>query len=354
MANIKHYYNSLKYIINLASYKDSSTSSIKVVESHYNGFNNRKIPLIEILSNNSNKGNIILFPGASPFAEKHPQVIRLGKILSTCGFKVYIPRMPLLKKLEISKENVKWFKCFYKWYLNQDNNDYNKTIAVGISFGGGLLLKMLLESELSECLPKTVLVYGTYFNVNTALKFLLTGEIIINGKIKKITPNEWGIIVMMRNYLNNINLEFETQNIIEAINLKIEQKDDDFKLFVNNMPLHQKEIINSIISGKPNKEVKIIAEKILYNEQHTFKSLSPKNWCEKIKHRIFIMHGSNDSMVPYTESVLLSNKMPNTTLLVSHLYGHKEIESNSNILFKLKEFMKLVTFFAQFFEHYES
>ena len=49
MANIKHYYNSLKYIINLASYKDNSTSKIKVVESYYNGLNNRNIPLIEIL-----------------------------------------------------------------------------------------------------------------------------------------------------------------------------------------------------------------------------------------------------------------------------------------------------------------
>ena len=67
--------------------------------------------------------------------------------------------------------------------------------------------------------------------------------------------------------------------------------------------------------------------------------------------KIFIMHGANDSMVPYTESIKLSQHLPNNQLLISHLYEHKEISTNSNIFTKIKEIIKLERFFAEFFKY---
>ena len=78
--------------------------------------------------------------------------------------------------------------------------------------------------------------------------------------------------------------------------------------------------------------------------------LSPKNWAENINLKTFIMHGANDSMVPFTESTMLASKIKNSELLISFLYEHREISNNRGILFKIKEILKMIHFFALYFK----
>ena len=63
------------------------------------------------------------------------------------------------------------------------------------------------------------------------------------------------------------------------------------------------------------------------------------------------MHGANDSMVPFTESSFLDKNLKNSTLLISFLYEHREISTNRNIFFKLKEFLKLIQFNAKYIRY---
>ena len=48
-----------------------------------------------------------------------------------------------------------------------------------------------------------------------------------------------------------------------------------------------------------------------FNQIHILNSISPKLWCKDVKQRVFVMHGANDNMVPYTQSVQLSKNIPN-------------------------------------------
>ena len=59
-------------------------------------------------------------------------------------------------------------------------------------------------------------------------------------------------------------------------------------------------------------------------------------------------------MVPFTESTLLAEKINNSELLISFLYEHREISTNRGILFKIKEVIKMINFFAFFFRYNEN
>ena len=54
-------------------------------------------------------------------------------------------------------------------------------------------------------------------------------------------------------------------------------------------------------------------------------------------------------MVPFTESTFLANAIQNSKLLISFLYEHREISTDRGPLFKLKELLKMVNFFAGYF-----
>ena len=114
MTNIKSYYQSGGLIASLLNYQESKSYSSKIEVINYDGINNI-CPPAKMISPKKFKGkSIILYPGASPYAENHPKMEMLGVILAQNGYRVYIPRIPPLKTLDISSSNVEWFICFYK------------------------------------------------------------------------------------------------------------------------------------------------------------------------------------------------------------------------------------------------
>ena len=295
----------------------------------------------------------ILFPGASPTAEDHPKMIMLGQVLAQNGFKVYIPRIPPLKKLDITIINVQWFTCFYQWIINTEKVNPQKILMAGMSYGGGLMLRMLKEINNKVPLPKSVLTFGTYSDSHSLFYYFLTGNISANGKQFQIPPHEWGLVVIFQNYLNNLQTNWDSSELQKAIQLKI-QDDVNCDILINKLPDFQKEMFHSIMNGTSTPEVKRLAQTILKNEQESFKRLSPKYWAKDIPEKVFIMHGAHDSMVPFTESIQLAEYLPNTELCISYLYEHNEFSSNGGFFFKIKELIKLLQFYAKLFFHYEN
>ena len=69
---------------------------------------------------------------------------------------------------------------------------------------------------------------------------------------------------------------------------------------------------------------------------------------------MFILHGANDTMVPFTESTQLAEALPNSELFISRLYEHNEISMNRGIFFIFMETIKFINFYAKIFNHYEN
>ena len=353
LPNIKSYYQSLKFVYPLIRYNAEAYPSIGISTKFYSGLNDKNPP-VKIMTPPKHRDRVaILFPGASPTAEDHPKMIMLGQVLAQNGFKVYIPRIPPLKKLDITIINVQWFTCFYQWIINTEKVNPQKILMAGMSYGGGLMLRMLKEINNKVPLPKSVLTFGTYSDSHSLFHYFLTGSISANGKQFQIPPHEWGLVVIFQNYLKNLQTNWDSSELQKAIQLKI-QDDVNCDILINKLPDFQKEIFHSIMSGTSTPEVKKLAQTILKNEQESFKHLSPKYWAKDIPEKVFIMHGAHDSMVPFTESIQLADYLPNTELCISYLYEHNEFSSNGGFFFKIKELIKLLQFYAKLFFHYEN
>ncbi len=173
MIKLSSYYKSFRFISSLFKYNESRVPACVVQIEDYVGLNGESSPVKIILPKKPGNKVIILYPGASPTAEEHPKMDMLGRLLAQIGFTVYIPRIPPLKNLDISEINIQWFICFYQWILNIKKIDPQKIMMVGISYGGGIMLKAILELNDKLPPPKTILTYGTYSNGETMLKFLL-------------------------------------------------------------------------------------------------------------------------------------------------------------------------------------
>ena len=94
-----------------------------------------------------------------------------------------------------------------------------------------------------------------------------------------------------------------------------------------------------------------MVQEMIDKNRELLEYLSPENWIDSITDKVFIMHGANDSMVPFTESTYLHKNLMDSNLLISFLYEHREISTDRGILFKLKEFLKLINFNAKYIRY---
>ena len=345
---------SIKYIYLLIKHTQENPPIIEIKDESYKGINNKNIILRTFIPKKRKKLSIIIFPGASPLAEQHPGIINLASIIAKLGYQVYIPRIPPLKLLDISEINIEWFAHAYKEIIKRSEIDPKEVTITGISYGGSLLLNASLDIRMNSPKPKSLLIYGSAYEIDTGLDFLLTGKLNHNGKTIYITPNEWGITVILHNYLKNVDVGFDTTNIKKILSYRIAENFDAVDKLKNKLNNHDREFIENVLAAKYNNEIEVIVKKIVTKEKNKLRKISPKTFVDKINNKVFIMHGANDSMVPFTESVKMGKEIKNSEVLISHLYEHKEISTNSGIFSKIKELIKMEKFFASYFFYNEN
>ena len=343
-----------KYIYSLIKYKPENPPLVKIIDEFYKGINGQDIPLRTFQSKKIKKLSVIIFPGASPSAEEHPGIINLASIIASLGYKVFIPRIPPLKDLNITDVNIEWFAHAYEQLIQRDDINPNHVTVTGISFGGSLLLNSILDKRMNNPKPKSLMIYGAAFNINAGFDFLLNGEINYNGKKIKVTPNEWGGAVILHNFLDNIDVDFDTSKIQEVLSYRMKDDMDKVEVLKNELNNHDREFIELVLDANYNDEIEGIICKIIDNERDNLTKISPANLCDKIDNKVFIMHGANDSMVPFTESVLMHQGIKNSELLISYLYEHKEISTKRGVLFKIYELLRMERFFASYFRYNEN
>ena len=83
-------------------YNESRPPLFTIKTENYRGLNGESPPVKIICPKKTGDKIVILYPGASPSAEKHPKMDMLGRMLAKIGFIVFIPRIPPLKTLDIS------------------------------------------------------------------------------------------------------------------------------------------------------------------------------------------------------------------------------------------------------------
>ncbi len=345
-------YLSIKYVLSLHRFSQSIPDYISVEDDTYTGLDSKLYPLKKFSSKKNLGRTIILFPGASPTAENHPSFQFLGAALANIGFSVFIPRIPLLKELNISEENVDWFENAYRKILDREDVTGTSVSCVAVSFGGALLMKCLTQGFMKDNAPDSILTYGAMYDVESSLEYMTKNVITIKGKTVTFKPNEWGLVVCFHNFLGGIDVGYDTQPIREILALRVQNLDYSDEL--NSLDGNLRTLMRDILESRFSDEVLRILSLIIKDKKAEFDSFSPKGWASKINAKVFIMHGASDNMVPYNQAELLSNSIADSELFISYLYEHNEISDKSSTMHKINEMIRLVLFFNKFIKHHEN
>ena len=345
-------YLSLKHVISLIRFSKSIPNYITIKDETYIDTHSKLLPLKVIKGKNQLGRSLILFPGASPLAEEHPTMHFLASVLANTGFNVYIPRIPLLKNLNVSEKNIEYLHKAYKEILNREDIKGTLVSCMGVSYGGALVLKASLSGVMKQTPPHSIITYGTIYDIQTSLDFLITGKLNIKGKEVNIKPHEWGLIVVFHNFLPDVDIGYDTCEIQHILKLRVQDK--EIKSEINKLSMENKTLVNDILNANITSEIKRIIDIILRDKMQKLNAISPEHWANEVNSKVFIMHGANDNMVPYTQSIQLSKDIKNSELFISYLYEHNKITPKHSLLYKFNELKRLIQYIHSIIKYHEN
>jgi pimeloyl-ACP methyl ester carboxylesterase len=229
---------------------------------------------------------------------------------------------------------------------------------IGISFAGGLSVVAAARPSIRDKLAY-VLSFGGHADLPRVLRYLATGEETQLPGVKTVPPHDYGVAVIL--------YQFADQGIVPPDQIAPLRKGVETFLYASQLTLVDMNEANAMFQ-KARDYVKTLPEPartyMTYVNDRSVKKLGPA-LLPFLNERgvdsptlsadrgdavpaapVFLLHGSEDSVIPTAESVLLADHLrkrgADVHLLISELITHAEVDRAA----AATDTVKLVSFWA--------
>ncbi|MBC8402638.1 MAG: prolyl oligopeptidase family serine peptidase [Candidatus Marinimicrobia bacterium] len=266
----------------------------------------------------------IIYHGASPKGISHPAMNLLAKNLARLGIRVFLPELPKLKELSFSPDTYPRLMRFFHQIVVRPDVLPDKILLVGVSFSGGMVVKVSTEPDIN---PIGVISFGSYFNLAETMRYFFTGQAEFNDTKIDLTPHEYTKAVWFGNYLHQLDLPFETEQVYNCIGHFLREEKAQVETTYLKCNPQQRDFLKQVFDPR-DKALLPYLDLIEPKIRETIESISPHKFIDRIKSPLFIVHGVRDNMVPYTQALAfcaaLEEKNKTYFQYIMRIYAHSK------------------------------
>lgn len=280
------------------------------------------------LSGDTWKSGLVLVPGAAEEGKDDPRLVAFAESLTRARFAVLVPDMPNVRRFQLGARDVRDIADAVVWLASRD--DFTRGKGVGIaaaSYAVGPAVLAALEPDARRH-ASFVFGVGGFYDFERAITFLTTG--CYRGK----TDNEWhrrkvdayakwtfalSNASRLRDATDGERLASVARARLGNPNAAVPQLIAQLgpeataihRLLVNEDP----ECVRTLLQDVPDY---LLAE---------WKQLNPAAAnLSRLQAELILVHGRDDTMIPYTESIALADAAPRARVFLVDALAHVDLE----------------------------
>ena len=285
---------------------------------------------------------VLLVPGVHGDGIDEPRLLALATDLAAQGLRVLTLELPDLKDYRFTPREPDEIEDAVLWASMQPELAPEGRVGLmGISFAGGLCVVASGRPSLSHALAFTVSL-GGHGDLGRVLDFLCTG-IQSDGQPRR--PHDYGVVVLALNMAGQLVPPEQVEplregllTLLRAANLTLHDARLAEETFARARALQAAlpEPAASLLQAANARDVATLGARLLPHVRafSTEPSLSPER-SPVPSTPVYLLHGTEDTVVPAIESVLLARALePHTRvrLLLSPLITHAEFDQHSGLV----------------------
>jgi len=286
---------------------------------------------------------IVVIHGIHHLGIDDPRFRNFSRALSSAGFAVLTPVVASLVDYRVDATAIPTIGESAGWL--QQRIGSGRVTMITLSFSGGLALLAALNEQYAAHL-RALVVFGAYDDLARVSRFLATDEAVLpDGRSISLKAHDYGASVFVYAHLDQFFTPRDLLAAHEALRDWLWERPDDAKPWVAKLSDSGRAIMQCLMQRR----IQDIRPKLLeaiQADQGDLERISPGGKLADLRVPVFIVHGSADNVIPYTESLWLEKDVPARELrgvLITSAFTHVDPKTSTGLWDRLR----LVDFIAR-------
>lgn len=256
------------------------------------------------------EAGLLLVPGAAEGGKDDPRLIAFARSMARARFAVLVPDFTSLRQLKVNSGNILEVGDAFAYLASRpDLAPAGRAGILAFSYAAGPAILTALDEQLDPRV-RFVFAIGGYHDLDRVLTFFTTGHVQKDGKKLELEPNAYGKWVFVLSNLDRLG-DPNDRAVLEEM---AERKKANLAAALDDLTARlgpEGRRVYDFISNKHPDRVDDLQKKLPEEIRKDIELLNLAN--KDLSHlasRLILVHGYDDSIIPYTESIALARAVP--------------------------------------------
>ena len=278
--------------------------------------------------NGKPEAGIVLVPGAVPDGKDNAPLVAFAMTLARARFSVLTPELSGQRELKVQPAHAREVADAFRHLVErEDLSPRGRAGIAAFSYGAGPAVLAALEDDVRGRV-RFVLGVGGYHDIRASIRFFTTGYFEDNGAPRYLKPDDYGKLVFIKSVLDHIGSRDDRVTLDAIVSARL--KDPGAELSALAKKLGPEGLaVYRLLTNTDRKETPRLLAALPQPIVEMIDALTLDNKeLQRLTARLLLVHGRNDRLIPYPESLALSNAVaPRQTrvFILNRILGHVDL-----------------------------
>jgi len=276
---------------------------------------------------------LVAVPGAVPLAKDDPRLVAFATTLARAGFAVLAPEMPGFRQMRVRPSDSREIADAFGYLAGRPElSPGGRAGMFAFSYAVGPAVLAALEDDIRDQV-RFVVGLGGYHDLPRAMRFFTTGWFEHAGQWRQITPDDTGRMVLVYASLDYLTQAAADRAVFERM-VELRSRDPQAELtpLAVGLSVEGKAVYALAVNPDPARFPDLLAGLPEAMRADMERLNLARHDLTPLKARLLLVHGRNDNLIPWPESLALAAAVPDgqaEVFLIHRVLGHVDLSFSS-------------------------
>ena len=271
---------------------------------------------------------IVLVPGVAQAGKDDYRLVAFATTLARARFRVLVPDLPGIRALKVQAQDVVGVADAFAFLVAGDEWPASRRAGIGaFSYAAGPAVLAAMEQRIRDRVD-FVLAVGGYYDLEQVLTFLTTGYFREQGAWRRLQPVDYGKWLFVLSNLQRVQDPADRQALADIARRRLADPGAAVDDLASRLGQEGRSVYALTANRDPDRVPSLVAslpEPI--REELSALTLAGREM-SALAAQLILVHGREDAIIPYTESVALARAVPEgqASLFVVEGLSHVDVQ----------------------------
>lgn len=274
---------------------------------------------------------LVAVPGAVPLGKDDPRLVAFATTMARAGFAVLAPDIAGYRALRIRPSDAQEIVDAFAYLVGRPElAPEGRAGMFAFSYSVGPALLAALQDDIRERV-RFVVGVGAYHDLPRAMRFFTTGWFEHDGAWQRITPDDTGKMVLVYSSLDYLAEQSDRDVFDRMVSLRMRDPHADLSLLAKSLSPEAQAVYALATNTERERFAELYARLPKAMRADLDKLDLAQHDLKPLKARLILVHGRNDNLIPWPESLALAASVPEgqaSVFLIQRVLGHVELKGS--------------------------